>query len=251
MENSKSLNIAPSNPSPYSIVWKTGIWLVVWLMISFFIFVMLMIFSWMFEETIQGSISWGWGNPLLSLVMLVIAFVWTMVWNSIITMVYNMIFGEKYYDLGKMLWLWSIINVILFFIAAPIYILFFDNIEAVFFILAFHIFFSVFITLSVIEFSTNPNYSGVHIVWTTIAFSLSLLLFSAVYKNINLTAWEWTEFLLTLPSILTYTLTPLIHWLWEKLYYKFYEMWNNFLYIPSIEEVLVEETEADEINVEN
>ncbi len=252
MEKDKLIGIEPSNPNAYTIMWKTGIGLIVWLMVSFFIFIMLMIFSWMFEEAVRSSISW-WNadNPLLSLVMLVIAFVGTMVWNSIIIIVYNIIFNDKYYDLSKMMSLWSIINVLLFFIIAPIYILFYNNIEVVFFVLAFHIFFSIFITYSITEFSTNPNYSGVHIIWTTIALSISFLIFSSIYKNINLISGSGTEFLLTIPCILAYTLTPLIHWLWEKLYYKFYEMGNNFLYIPSIDEVLVEETEVDEINVDN
>jgi hypothetical protein len=43
---------------------------------------------------------------------------------------------------------------------------------------------------------------------------------------------------------------PFISTLWEKIYYKFYEMGSDFLYIPSISEVLVDEEEVDEVNVD-
>jgi hypothetical protein len=35
----------------------------------------------------------------------------------------------------------------------------------------------------------------------------------------------------------------------EKIYYKLYEVGNDFLYVPSISEVLVDEEEVDEVNV--
>jgi len=51
-------------------------------------------------------------------------------------------------------------NGILFFVLAPIYIIFAGEIEILFLILGFHVLFSVFVSASQIEFSTNPNYSA-------------------------------------------------------------------------------------------
>lgn len=60
------------------------------------------------------------------------------------------------------------------------------------------------------------------------------------------------------PPIVGYTLIPFGSGIWEKIYYKFYELGNNGLYIPSATEVEEEETSApgtstsggDDINVE-
>lgn len=42
---------------------------------------------------------------------------------------------------------------------------------------------------------------------------------------------------------------PLFHSIREKIYYKFYELGNNFMYIPSLEEVIAmsqEEVSSDD-----
>jgi hypothetical protein len=59
--------------------------------------------------------------------------------------------------------------------------------------------------------------------------------------------------LMLFPSILWFSLTPLCLGIWQKIYYKFYEMGNNWFYIPSLVEVIAEQeaTEVDnETNVE-
>ena len=43
--------------------------------------------------------------------------------------------------------------------------------------------------------------------------------------------------LMLLPTVLWYSIMPLVYGIWEKIYYKFYEMGNNFFYIPSLSEV--------------
>jgi len=56
--------------------------------------------------------------------------------------------------------------------------------------------------------------------------------------------------MIALPSVLAYFFLPLCHGIWEKIYYKFYSMGNNFFYIPSLSEVLVDEEEDDTIEVD-
>jgi hypothetical protein len=61
-----------------------------------------------------------------------------------------------------------------------------------------------------------------------------------------------------LPPILGYGLIPFGSGIREKIYYKFYELWNNGFYIPSATETDDEETAGtdttntgDDVNVEN
>jgi hypothetical protein len=51
-----------------------------------------------------------------------------------------------------------------------------------------------------------------------------------------------------LPPVLAYTLVPFGSGIWEKIYYKFYELGNNGFYIPSIGER--DEEEGDDTNQE-
>jgi len=56
--------------------------------------------------------------------------------------------------------------------------------------------------------------------------------------------------LLALPPVLAYFCLPLLHSTWEKIYYKFYSMGNNFFYIPSLNEVMIDSEEDDDVEVE-
>ena len=56
--------------------------------------------------------------------------------------------------------------------------------------------------------------------------------------------------LVSLPPVLAYFCLPLFHSAWEKVYYKFYSMGNNFFYIPSLSEVMVDAEENDEVEVD-
>ncbi len=62
-----------------------------------------------------------------------------------------------------------------------------------------------------------------------------------------------------LSSILAYTVTVFGSSLWDAIYYKFYEWWNNPFYLPSLnelredrkkEEAKKKEEEEEEVNVE-
>lgn len=254
MSEDKLLWIKPHNPSWWETVGKIIIWIVIWLMIAFFIFVILVLVWSVFESALTNhSAPWGVStiNPLMPLILIVIWFLSSFLWNIVVSWVYNLLFPGKYYDLGKMFSLTLINNIILFFIFTPLYIMFYNDVEKLFIILAFHVFFSVYVWYSWIEYISNPNYCGVYLIWWSFWFALTILVFTMVYKSMySYSVSKTAQILLSIPPLLWYTLIPLASNLWEKLYYKFYENWNNFLYIPSISEVLVDETEEDEINVE-
>lgn len=241
----------PNNPGAWEMLWKSGLWLLVGLLIAFLIFVILILVGWVFQQALQNRMTGAiTTNPLLPLILIIIAFISTAVWNIIINWIYNLIFSERYYDLSKMFSMTMITNVLLFFIFLPLYIIFFKNIENLFVILAFHILFSIFISHSNIEFITNPNYCWVALIWTGMWFCFTILIFAIIYNAINLNSWWAEKILLSLPPILGYSLIPLINSIWEQIYYKFYAMWNDFLYIPSISEILVNDEQVDEVNVD-
>jgi hypothetical protein len=164
---------------------------------------------------------------------------------------YNALFSNRYYDIGKMVSLALIINSFIFIFAAVLYLVFYNNVEILFFVLMFHIIFSVYITLLLYDTIANPNYSAVFLVGHSIGFFVVLFLIGLMFKftNISQNAGAVGYFLI-LPIVFAYFLIPLIEGIWEKLYYKLYEMGNNFLYIPSLEEILVDEEEVEEVNVD-
>ena len=59
-------------------------------------------------------------------------------------------------------------------------------------------------------------------------------------------------------AMLAYTMTVLWAWIWDAIYYKFYEWWNNPFYLPSLNELREERKkeevkkneEEEEVNVE-
>ena len=67
-------------------------------------------------------------NPLVPLILLVIAFIATFIGNVMLAGVYNLLYSTKYYDLGKMFSNSLLANVMIFFIFTPLYLLFYNNI---------------------------------------------------------------------------------------------------------------------------
>jgi hypothetical protein len=123
------------------------------------------------------------GNPVLPLIFMLIAFIACLSGNAIVAMIYNLLYTSKYYDMGKMLSLISVAQIIIFFIMSPIYMIFRDSILGLFIIVAFHIIFAVFISYSLMEFSTNPNYSASDLIGGVIGFCITLLVFLSFYKS--------------------------------------------------------------------
>jgi len=61
--------------------------------------------------------------------------------------------------------------------------------------------------------------------------------FGAAEFGLDNASTQKIKMLIAIPPLLSYTIIPFAFSLREKLYYKFYEMGNNFLYIPSLSEV--------------
>jgi hypothetical protein len=145
-------------------------------------------------------------------------------------------------------------NGILFFILAPVYIMFGSQIETLFVILGFHVMFSVFTSAAQIEFTSNPNYAGSSLMGNILGFAFALLIYGLIYKLNGGSALQQKIYLfMVLPPILAYALIPLGSGIREKIYYKFYELGNNGFYIPSIserEEEMEEDSKSEEVNVE-
>ncbi len=244
------IEIEPANPSRWQVFMKTGIGLIVGVFIAFLVFVILLLVGGVVQQALATRIVWGDGiNPLLPLILLVVAFLWTFIWSVILAGIYNLIFTEKYYDMSKMFSLTLFANIIVFVFFVGLYLLFADMIEPLFFVLAFHIIFTVFLSIALIEISTNPNYSAVHLIGAAIWLVLAVLVFAIAYKIIDINEGRSVNVLLSLPPVLAYCFLPFWHGLREKIYFKFYEAGNNFFYVPSLNEVLVDEQEIDEVEV--
>ena len=70
-------------------------------------------------------------------------------------------------------------------------------------------------------------------------------------QMVDFTTWENLKlksvlFLAILPVILSYTLMIFGANVWDAIYYKFYEWWNNPFYLPSLNE-LREERQKEEV----
>jgi hypothetical protein len=152
----------PNNTTVGQIVAKVLMGFVIGLIIAFLVFIITILFNTVIQQGIRALSSGGQvaGNPVLPLVFMLIAFIASLAGNGIVALIYNLLYTNKYYDLGKMMSLISISQIIIFFILAPLYMVFWDSILGLFIIVAFHIIFAVFISYSLMEFTTNPNYSA-------------------------------------------------------------------------------------------
>ena len=238
----------PSNISWWQITWKIWIGIGVGGMITIILFMITTFMNSIFSSAMVNT--GATINPIISIVLLFIGFVSTFIGNLAIAWIYNLFFSRKYINWSKIFGLLLLTNGLLFFIFAPIYFIFSNQIETLFIIMGFHIVFSIFISACQIEFSANPNYAGSSLIGNTIWFALTIAVYCIFYKQ-SLLWWaeKVTYLLMLLPTILGYTLIPLGASIREKIYYKSYEIWNNSLYLSSEADEIDNEDE-DEINTE-
>lgn len=180
-----NISMEPNNTSVGQIVAKVLMGFVIGLIIAFLVFVVTILFNTIIQQGVRAlsSNTPVGGNPILPLIFLLIAFIASLSGNALVAMIYNLLYTEKYYDLSKMISLISIAQIVIFFIMAPIYFVFWDSILGLFIIVAFHIIFSVFISYSLMEFTTNPNYSATDLIGGVIGFCITLLVFLSFYKS--------------------------------------------------------------------
>lgn len=249
----------PSNLTWRQLVGKVVIGVLIGGVIAALLFVILSFIGGMFTTAFGGQAGAS-VNPMLSLILLFIGFLSTFIGNIGVGGIYSLFYSRKYYNTSKMFGLLFLTNGILFFFLAPIYIIFSSQIDVLFLVLGFHVLFSVFASAAQIEFSTNPNYSASSFMGNTLGFVLAFFLYALIYKmSWSAEVQQKIYLFMLVPPVVGYGLIPFGSGIREKIYYKFYEMWNNGLYIPSATEAEEEDESApgastsggDDVNVEN
>ncbi len=247
----ETLEIAPYNPSGWQVFIKTILGLVVGVFIAFLIFIILVLIGGMIQQALSDKLAGVTSaNPLLPLILIIVGFIGTFIGTLIIAGIFNLLYPDKYYDMGKMFSLTLLMNVLTLVLFVPLYLIFSDNIDQLFIVLAFHTLFSIFLSYTAVEISTNPNYAAVHLIGTAAGILVAFFVFAVAYKFIDVNQGNTARIIMVLPPVIAYLFLPLFHSAWEKVYYKFYSMGNNFFYIPSLNEVMVDEEEADDVKVD-
>ncbi len=245
----------PNNLSGRQLTAKIFIGLAIWWIIAVLLFVIISFMSSMFTDILQQQQSeFTKTNPLLSLVLLFVGFISSFIGNMAVAGIYNLFYGKRYYDSSKIFWLLLLTNGILFFVLAPLYLIFNQNIDVLFLVMWFHILFSVFVSSCQIDFVSSPHYSPSSMIWNILWFVLAFLGYAIVYKTaIQSWAQQQIYFLMLFPPLLAYTLLPFGAGIWEKVYYKIYESGANPFYVTSFEDMnslSSTDVEPDDINVD-
>jgi len=245
-----SLDIEPHNPTWRQVMIKWMVWLVVGTIIAFLIFVILILVAWIVDWALSPSDSGATISPLLPVILLIIAFIGTFLGNLILAGVFNLVYTTKYYDMRKMFSISLLLNIILFIFFIPLYFIFLGQIDILFLVLGLHILLTIFLCYSGMEITTNPNYAASSMIGSARWFAVAIFLFAMLYKILNTNIGSQVNILMSLPPVLWYLFIPLFQTLWEKLYYKFYSIGNNFLYIPSLNEIMIDAEDNSEINID-
>lgn len=248
---------APYNPSASALIGKTMIWFVIGLIVSMIVFAITILFG----NTMSQIIAWLGqvaqdSSPLLWMIMLIIAFLGSMVGNMLVAFIYGLMYGGVYPSVGKLVTYALITNVILFLILAPLYIVVYESVGSLFMVLWFHTIFSVFITSVMNETSIDSHYALSAVVGGMLGMSGTVLIFILIYKMVTLNSLDLAssatsnqiKIMLSIPSLLAYTCMPLAHTIWQKIYSWLYDAGSNFLYAQSWTErvVAIQMTESQD-----
>lgn len=225
---SVNLTERPDQSSWWEIFGKIFIGIIIWAVISGLLFIILTAVWWSITEE-------AWKNPILPLLLIVSWFFTSFIWNLWIAGLYSLFFSKKYHNMNKSIWILLLTNWLLFIFLLPIYILFNWDTTRLLTILWFHIVIATFLSSQQIENLRNPNYSPSSLIWNT--FSLAVVML--IYGIIRRLAAIWGELqnqiylLLLIPPVLSFWIMPLWLWIWDIIYYKFFEVWNNPFYAES------------------
>ena len=232
---------APSDVTLWSFFGKIFIWLIVWLCVVALLF---------WTLAALGSITWSdksQVNSMLKILLSVVWFVVHFVWSFALALMYNIFFSKRYYNFGKMFALIFVSSLILWIFFILIYVLY-DKMYDLYVILWFQVIFWLYVSLNLMDFLSQPNYSASSMMANNLWCILTIVAYVAIMKFVNFNTWENLRllFLATIPVILSYTLMIFGSNLWDAIYYKFYEWWNNPFYLPSLNE-LREERQKEEV----
>lgn len=235
------ITIEPPKSGWWQTVWKTLIWLLSWTLVSFLVFAIISsLGTWFFQD---------WSGIFLALIVMLVACIVTLIGTGIMAGTLNLVFSWDYYDFAKMFGSSVLINTLLVILFTPIYLTMSSDITILLLMLAFHSMFAFFVSYSLIEIITNANYAISSLIWTSIWFSLSIVVYMIVYKvaivqeNINI------YILMLFPFITSYTLIPLFHGIRTTIYYNIFTTWSNPLYVAPLSEITQSETD-NSINIQ-
>ena len=184
--------------------------------------------------------SWN-ASPILKVLLAVVWFIVQFIWALALALMYNIFFSKRYYNFGKMVGLIFASSIIFFLFFILIYILF-EQIDDLYFVLWFQVVFWLYISLNLMDFLSQPNYSASSLLGNTLWCILTIVVYLFVSQKFNL-SYVWISMLAV---IFSYSLMIFWAWLWDAIYYKFYEWWNNPFYLPSLNE-LREERQKEEV----
>jgi hypothetical protein len=201
-------------------------------------------------------------NKMISVLLPIVWFIAWFVWNLALAWLYNIFFSKRYYNFGKMFWLIFVSSLIIFLFFFAIYSLsyslFDKNVILLYTILWFQIIFELFISINLMDFLSQPNYSASSLIGNTLWFVLAVVMHLIMIWIMKTPNSQNSLRCILWSAMLAYTMTVLWAWIWDAIYYKFYEWWNNPFYLPSLNELREErkkeevkkKEEEEEVNVE-
>ena len=227
---------APSDVTAWSFFGKIFIGIIVWICVAALLFATLSALWWLTGT--DDSV-----NSIIWVLLPVVGFVVGFVWNLALAWLFNIFFSKRYYSFGKMAWLIFASSFIIFIFFFVPYLLFNGNMIALYTMLWFQIIFQLFISKNLIDFLSQPNYSASSLMWNTLWAVLAVVVHLAIVS----TMWKDVNILLIIASAtVSYIMIAIWSWIWDAIYYKFYEWWNNPFYLPSLNE-LREERRKEEV----
>lgn len=238
---------APNDVSLWSFFGKIFIWVVVWICVAALLFGTLTAIWWL-TWTDDGNV-----NSIIWVILPVIWFIVWFVWNLALALMYNIFFSKRYYNFWKMFWLIFTSSLIIFILFFLIFVLFKDM-RSLYTILWFQIIFELFISINLMDFLSQPNYSASSLMGNTLWAILSVIIHLVIVNIMS----DFNILFIIASAVSAYTVTILGAWIWDAIYYKFYEWWSNPFYLPSLNELREErqkeeskkEKEEEEVNVD-
>jgi hypothetical protein len=231
---------APSDVTLWSLFGKLAIWVAVGLCIVALLFWTLAAIKWLTYKDSDNA------NSTLKILLSVVGFIVQLVWSSTLALMFNIFFSKRYYNLWKMLWLIFVSSIIFFIFFLIMYALY-DRIMELYVLLWFQVIFWLYITLNLIDFLSQPNYSASSLLWNTLWCVLTVVLYLIFNRG-----WQLPSIYVALISvILSYTLMILWSEIWNAIYYKLFEWWNNPFYLPSLNELREERKKEEAKKAEN
>ena len=215
---------APNDVTAWSFFGKILLWVIVWICVAVLLFATLSALWWLTDPD-EGK------NTIIWVLLPVVGFIVGFVWNLALALLYNIFFSNKYYSFGKMAGLIFASLIICLFFFVP-YFLYMDNTTALYTILWFQIIFELFIAKNLIDFLSQPNYSASSLMWNTLWVVLAVVVHMVIVSG-------GVENVVPIiaSSVVAYVMIAVWSWLWDAIYYKFYQWWSNPFYLPSLNEL--------------